>query len=359
MSVRAAERSFNYDAQPARILFGRGTLAQAGAEVKRLGGSRPLVLSTAFQAEDAQRLAKDIGGIAFTEAAMHTPTDVTAKAVAVAKDGKADSIVAFGGGSTTGLGKAVAVRLDLPHLAIATTYAGSEVTPILGETTRDEGGNGVKTTRRDPAILPDAVIYDPDLTLGLPVAMSVTSGMNAVAHAIEALYAEDRNPVASMMAAEGIRALRDALTVIVDEPRDTEARADALYGAWLCGTVLGQVGMALHHKLAHTLGGSFDLPHAETHTVLLPHTAAFNEQAVPDLLAPAAALFGGSLGRGLHAFATRLGAPTTLASLGLHEGDLDRAADLAVAKPYPNPRPLERAGIRDLLQRAFDGAPPN
>ena len=352
--MTGAVGSFLYDAQPARIVFGPGTLARAGEEVDRLGGSRPLVVSTAFQAADAQGLARELGGTAFTEAAMHTPTDVTARAEGFAREGKVDCIVAFGGGSTTGLGKALSVRLGLPHLAIATTYAGSEVTPILGETQ-----DGVKTTRRDPAILPDAVIYDPDLTLGLPVAMSVTSGLNAMAHAVEALYAEDRNPVATLMAVEGIRALQAALPAIVEAPDDRQARAKALYGAWLCGTVLGQVGMALHHKLAHTLGGSFDLPHAETHAVLLPHTAGFNEEAVPDLLAPAAALFGGSLGRGLHDFAGRLGAPTTLRSLGIGQGDLDRAADLAVAKPYPNPRPLDRAGVRDLLQRAFDGTPPN
>jgi maleylacetate reductase len=152
---------------------------------------------------------------------------------------------------------------------IATTYAGSEVTPILGET---EGG--LKTTKRDPRILPEAVIYDPDLTLGLPVGMSVCSGLNAMAHAVEALYAQDRNPISSWQAIEGIRALKDALPRIVAKPDDADARSRALYGSWLCGTVLGTVGMALHHKLCHTLGGSFDLPHAETHAILLPHSAA-------------------------------------------------------------------------------------
>jgi maleylacetate reductase len=202
------------------------------------------------------------------------------------------------------------------------------------------------------------VIYDPDLTLGLPVATSVTSGFNAMAHAVEGLYAQDRNPVSSLMALEGIRTLKDALPKIVAAPGDAEARGAALYGSWLCGTVLGTVGMALHHKLCHTLGGSFDLPHAETHTVILPHSAAYNAAAAADALAPAAALFGGDLGGGLHDLAAELGAPRALKDLGLGEADLDRAADLAVKNPYWNPRPVERDAIRALLQRAWAGSRP-
>ena len=201
-------------------------------------------------------------------------------------------------------------------------------------------------------------LLDADLTLGLPVAMSVTSGFNAIAHAVEGLYAQDRNPVSSLMALEGIRALTHALPRIVAAPRDTEARGSALYGSWLCGTVLGTVGMALHHKLCHTLGGSFDLPHAETHTVILPHSAAYNAAAAADALAPAAALFGGDLGGGLWDLAGKLGAPRALKDLGLKEADLDRAADLAVKNPYWNPRAVERGAIRALLQRAWTGGRP-
>ena len=244
----------------------------------------------------------------------------------------------FGGGSTIGLGKAIAYRNDAPQIVVATTYAGSEVTPILGQTE-----NGVKTTVRDARILPEVVIYDPDLTLGLPVAMSVTSGLNAMAHAVEALYAQDRNPVSSLMAVEGIRALKEALPRIMADPTEASARSQALYGSWLCGTVLGTVGMALHHKLCHTLGGSFDLPHAETHAIVLPHSAAYNAAAAADALQPAADLFGGSVGGGLYDFAASLGAPLALRDLGLQEADLDRAADLAVRNPYWNPRP-DRAG---------------
>lgn len=341
---------------PARIVFGAGTLARLADEIGRLGCRRALLLATPFQAGDVGRLADALGGLAagvFAGATMHTPVAVTEAALAVYRESGADCVVAYGGGSTIGLGKAIAVRTDAPQIVVATTYAGSEVTPILGETE-----NGLKTTRRDPKILPEVVIYDPDLTLGLPVGMSIVSGLNAMAHAVEALYAQDRNPIATLEAIEGLRALKEALPAIVATPGDRMARGRALYGSWLCGTVLGTVGMALHHKLCHTLGGSFDLPHAETHAVILPHSAAYNALAAADELRPVADLFG-SVGGGLHDFAAALGAPLSLKALGLKESDLDRAADIATTNPYWNPRPIERPAIRALLQDAFDGVRPS
>jgi maleylacetate reductase len=325
-------------------------------EIRRLGLSRALVLSTPHQKGDAEALAARLGPLAagvFSDAAMHTPVEVTKRAVEAYRAAGADCVVSLGGGSTTGLGKAIALRTDAPQIVIPTTYAGSEVTPILGQTE-----NGVKTTLRGPEILPEVVIYDAELTLGLPVGISMTSGLNAMAHAAEALYARDRNPIASMMAVEGLRAMIEALPGVRMEPQDTKARETALYGAWLCGTVLGAVGMSLHHKLCHTLGGSLDLPHAETHAVLLPHTIAYVEQAVPDQLAPLAALVGGRAGTGLYDFAARLGAPASLAALGVGEEDLDAMAELATANPYWCPRPVEKTAIRALLQRAFEGARP-
>lgn len=347
-------RSFQATFNPARILFGSGRLGDVAAEIAGQGASRALILSTPFQKHDAEALAASLGDSAagvFSGAAMHTPVDVTETALAAYAEAKADCVVAFGGGSTIGLGKAIALRTDCPQIVVATTYAGSEVTPILGQTE-----NGLKTTLRDARVLPEVVIYDPDLTLGLPVGMSVTSGLNAIAHAIEALYAQDRNPVTSMMALDGIRALRDALPVIVRDPANRDARAEALYGAWLCGAVLGTVGMALHHKLCHTLGGSFDLPHADTHAILIPHTAVYNGAA--EGLQPADDLFGGALGPGLWDFAQSLGAPLALKDLGVTEADLDRAADIAVKNPYWNPRPVERGAIRALLQDAWAGTRP-
>lgn len=347
---------FVYTTAPARIVFGTGSSVGVAEEIRRLGLSRALVLSTPHQKGDAEALAAQLGQLAagvFADAAMHTPVEVTKRAVEAYRAAGADCVVSLGGGSTTGLGKAIALRTDAPQIVIPTTYAGSEVTPILGQTE-----NGVKTTLRGPEILPEVVIYDAELTLGLPVGISMTSGLNAMAHAAEVLYARDRNPIASMMAVEGLRAMIEALPGVRMAPQDTKARETALYGAWLCGTVLGAVGMSLHHKLCHTLGGSLDLPHAETHAVLLPHTIAYVEQAVPDQLAPLAALVGGRAGTGLYDFAARLGAPASLAALGVGEEHLDAMAELATANPYWCPRPVEKTAIRALLQRAFEGARP-
>lgn len=351
--VTPFQTSFN----PARIVFGPGRLDAVADEIAGQGASRALVLATPFQKKDAEALAGALGGKSvgvFAEAAMHTPVEVTERAMAAYEAAGADCVVPLGGGSTIGLGKAIAYRNGCPQIVVATTYAGSEVTPILGQTE-----NGLKTTVRGAEILPEVVIYDPELTLDLPVEMSVTSGLNAIAHSIEALYAQDRNPVTSLMAVEGIRALKEALPLIVKSPRDLAARSDSLYGSWLCGTVLGTVGMSLHHKLCHTLGGSFDTPHAETHAILIPHTTAYNEVVASDELAGAAALFGGDLGGGLWDFAQSLGAPLALKDLGLTEGDLDKAADLAVKNPYWNPRPIEREAIRALLDGAWRGDRPN
>ncbi|MBB3931853.1 maleylacetate reductase [Kaistia hirudinis] len=349
-------RSFRYTVQPARIVFGPGVRSEVANEMGRLGRRHALILATPFQCPDAEHLAGELGSLAaglFAGAAMHTPVEVTEAAMAAYEAADADCVVAYGGGSTIGLGKAIAWRNDAAQIVVATTYAGSEVTPILGQTDA-----GTKTTIRDPKILPEVVVYDPELTLGLPVGMSVASGLNAMAHAVEGLYARDRDPISTLQAVEGIRALKEALPAIVGSPRDLAARTTALYGSWLCGTVLGTVGMALHHKLCHTLGGSFDLPHAETHAIMLPHTAAYNEPAAAAALAPVTDLFGGSLGGGLYDFSASLGAPLALRDLGLAGADLDRAAALAVTDPYWNPRPVERDGIRSLLQRAWEGIRP-
>ncbi|MDR3516609.1 MAG: maleylacetate reductase [Azospirillaceae bacterium] len=349
-------RPFTYAGSPAHIVFGNGVSSDVGTWVEKRGCKRALVLSTPHQAAEGEALATRLGPLAagvFSGAAMHTPVEVTEAALAQAKGLNADCVVALGGGSTTGLGKAIAYRTDLPQIVIPTTYAGSEATPILGQTE-----NGVKTTVRDARILPEVVIYDPELTIGLPVAMSVTSGLNAMAHAAEALYAQDRNPVSTLMAAEGLRALKQALPILIKDPTNLMARGDALYAAWLCGTVLGTVGMALHHKICHTLGGSFDMPHAETHAVMLPHTIGFNAVVVPELLQPVADIFGASAGAGLYDFAKAVGAPLTLRELGLRQGDLDRAAEIASKNPYWNPRPFDRAAIRAVLQDAWEGRRP-
>ncbi|KAF2152116.1 maleylacetate reductase [Myriangium duriaei CBS 260.36] len=284
---------------------------------------------------------------------MHTPTHITDKALSYAKEVKADCVVSIGGGSTIGLGKAISIRTGLQHVCIPTTYAGSDQTPILGET---EGGK--KTTRSDPKILPGTVIYDVDLTLTLPPALSATSGVNAIAHAVEALYARNTNPVINLLALEGIKGLSSSLPEVVQNPHSQSARSSALYGAWLCGVCLGNVGMALHHKLCHTLGGSFNLPHAETHTIVLPHALAYNAPAIPEAMKKLAEALPSSDGdaiKGLNVLLEKLKVKRGLKEFGMKEEDVDKAVDIALGNPYWNPRPVEREPLRETIRRCWAG----
>lgn len=349
--------SFIYQGLPARVIFGVGKLKELPAEVDLLGLRRVLVLCTPYQRADAEKIAMLLGARSvglYDQATMHVPIALAERARAHVKQHNVDGLVTVGGGSTTGLAKAIAMTTGLPTVAVPTTYAGSEMTPIWGLTVGEE-----KTTGRDVKILPRTVIYDPTLTVSMPAMLSATSGMNAIAHCVEALYAENANPIMSLMAEEGIRALAASLPRIMKEPGDLEARSEALYGAWLGGSVLGAVGMALHHKLCHVLGGTFNLPHAEVHTVVLPHATAYNAKAAPEAMRRIArALNAKDAAAGLYDLEAALGTPLTLAALGMKPADLDRAADLAVKNPYFNPRPITREGIRALLEEAFAGRRP-
>ncbi len=350
-------KSFIYNGQAGRVIFGAGSLQHLGREIDVLGARKALVLSTPEQRASAQMVADLLGPRAagvFDRAVMHVPIETAREARELARQLGADCAVAIGGGSTTGLGKAIALDSGLPILAIPTTYAGSEMTTVYGITEA-----GVKKTGKDVRVLPRTVIYDPELSLGLPVGMSVTSGINAIAHSAEGLYGVDTNPIMDLMAKEGIAAIARALPAIRKDPSDIAARSAALYGAWLCGTVMSNVGMALHHKLCHTLGGSFNLPHAETHTIVLPHALAYNAAAAPQAMqAIAAALGADRAAQGVFDLAKNNGAAVALRELGMQEADLDKACDIAMQNRYPNPRPLERDAIRQLLQDAFEGKRP-
>lgn len=355
--MMAALSPFTYDALPYRVIFGSGTVVRLRDEAEQLGIRRAMVLTTPEQHEMGRQSGEWLGdrlaGI-FSEARMHTPVTVTEAAVRLAEACDVDGLVAIGGGSTIGLSKALSLRMGLPQIAVPTTYAGSEMTPILGETSA-----GIKTTRRAREILPDVVIYDIDLTLDLPPLLSATSGINAIAHAAEALYAPDANPMISMTAEAGIATLACALPRIARTPRDRSARADALYGAWLCGACLGAVGMSLHHKLCHVLGGLFDLPHAETHAIVLPHAAAYNARAAADAMVRIARALGtASAPQGLFDLARTLNIPRSLAELGMPEDGIARATDAAMRNAYANPCPLQHDAIRDLIARAYRGEPP-
>jgi maleylacetate reductase len=349
-------KPFVYTGLPARVIFGAGSLAQLPAELDRLGARRALVLSTPEQSATVKQVSVILGSRAagtYDKAAMHVPVEVAQDARRVAAELGADCCVTVGGGSTTGLGKAIALTSTLPILAVPTTYAGSEMTPIYGLT---EGG--MKKTGRDVRVLPKTVIYDPQLTLSLPPALSASSGMNAIAHCVEALYAVDANPIISLMAEEGIRALAAALPQVVADGKNLEARSDALYGAWLAGIALGSAGMALHHKLCHILGG-FGLPHAETHSIVLPHAMRYNRDAAADAMARIARSVDGKDAPGaVWDLESRLGIAMKLKHIGMKEADIERAARIATEAPYPNPRKVEYGPVLALLRDAFEGRRP-
>ena len=346
--------SFLFEALPARVRFGSGAIDMIGEEAERLGVRRLLLLCTPRQEQQARDVAEKLGDRAagiFSGAAMHTPTDVTRQALIQVADIGVDGVISIGGGSAIGLGKAIALETDLPQIAVPTTYAGSEATPILGQTEA-----GIKTTQRTLRVLPETIIYDVDLTMRLPVGISMASGLNALAHAAEALYAPDSNPVVDLMAEQAIAALLRALPAIHAAPENSEARALALYGAWLSGSCLGSVGMALHHKICHVLGGAFDLPHAETHAAMLAHSLAYNLPAAPHARSRLQALLEAEdPARALDDLARRIGAPRALRDLGMPEHGIEEAAALAVDNPYPNPRPLRRDALTAMLRRAWAG----
>jgi alcohol dehydrogenase class IV len=349
--------SISYQSLPSQVIFGKGCRAQAGELAGALGCRRVLVVATRSQAQVAgelKALLGEAGRAVFPRAAMHTPVEVTDEAMALVEAERIDGLLSVGGGSAIGLAKAIALRTDLPQIVIPTTYAGSEMTPVIGQT---EAGR--KTTQRSMKVLPEAVIYDVELTLGLPVAVSVTSGFNAMAHAVEALWSKTPTPLLLAAAEDCVRSMAHALPHIVLDPSNEEARTGALGAAWLGGFALANGGSALHHRLCHILGGAFGVPHAETHTILLPHVLAFNAPAAPEALErlgraldsehPADALFD---------LAQTLGAPSALKDIGMPEDGIELAVRTVIADPPWNPGPLEPAPLTALLHRAWSGKRP-
>lgn len=327
--------SFTYAANPVRVLFGRGTLGALGDEARRLGMRRVLLVGTPRHAGRAEEVLGSLLAARFEDPVMHTPVDVTERALKVVAEHDVDGVVAVGGGSATGLSKAIALHTDLPQLVVPTTYAGSELTAVLGQT-----ADGRKTTQTNPKVRPETVLYDVDLTLGLPVPLSAASGLNALAHAVEARYAPDANPVTDLLANEAVRLLTSALPRIARDPSDVDARTDALRGAYLAGTCLDAVRMGLHHRLCHLLGGKFGLPHAETHAVLLPYVMA--HQGLDD----AGDVF---------ALAESLPIPHSLAELGLTEADIDGEPEAGLLRQaLTGTRPATAPSLKALTQQVVD-----
>lgn len=349
---------FVYDALPGRVVFGVGSVERVPAELDAFPGP-VFLIAGGSSAPIGDRIARQLGdrvGDRFAEAAQHVPEALAERARKAAEAARAAVVLTVGGGSAIGLAKAVAVQTGLPLVAVPTTYSGSEMTPFYGLT------GAQKIVRKDLRAQPRVVIYDPELTLGLPAAVTAATGFNALAHCVEAFYAPGANPVTSLTAEEGIRALGRSLPSAAGSPADLDAREDALYGAYLAGAALAVTGTALHHRLCHVLGGSFGLVHGDVNAVVLPYVVAFNAVAVPEAMARVSAALGGPADPGAAAgrladLAVRIGAPTSLAQLGMPAAGLDTAAEQTVAAVGDtNPRPVDVRGLRALLQAAFDGA---
>lgn len=357
MTAVDAVAPFIYELRPTRVVFAPDSFAELPAELHRLNTERAFVVSTPRRIASLPPLASLLEtrlAAAFDGAVEHVPVDVVQRALEECARVKADVCVAIGGGSSVGLGKAIARETGLPLVAVPTTYSGSEMTAIWGMT--DASG---KRTGRDPRVAPRVVVYDPALTLDLPPLVSAASGMNAMAHAVEALYAANASPVALSLAEEAARLLASSLPKVVSTPRDRHARATAFAGAHLAGRALDLAAMGLHHRLCHVLGGSFGMPHARTHAALLPYVVAFNAPAAPDAMARLARALGvADPVAGITSLAQVLGVATPLSTLGLRDEDLDRAAEAATTTAYPNPRSATRADVRALLKSALSAAGP-
>jgi maleylacetate reductase len=358
-------KPFTFDQLPSRIVFAPGALSQVGDEVQRLGAERVMLVHDAMTSASADAVAAQLGdrlALRWDDVAQHVPVDLAERARAAASEHAIDAVVTIGGGSSTGLAKALALSHRVPIVAVPTTYAGSEQTTIYGLT-----GGQHKQTGKDPIVLPRVVVYDPELTLGLPPSVTGPSAFNALAHSVEALWAPGCNPITSALALEGVRAIAGSLPQAMANPTDVDARGDLLYGAALSGMALGATAAGLHHKLCHVLGGRFNLVHADAHSVVLPHALAFNAPVLPDemaRLANALGVPGQDPAGALWDLAVASNVPTRLADLKGSEGPLQRdqlqgAADAAAAEITVNPRPVTRDDLLGILERAFEGHRPS
>ncbi|WP_314176817.1 maleylacetate reductase [Streptomyces winkii] len=348
---------FEHDTLPQRVRFASGEAAAAlHEEIAALGASRVMVIAAVPERELARRIA---GGLPVAhwhhEVAMHVPVPVAERARAAAAEHGADALVSVGGGSTTGLAKAVALTTGLPVVAVPTTYAGSEATDVWGLTE-----DGRKTTGVDARVLPRTIVYDASLMLTLPVDLSVASGLNALAHCVDSMWGPRADPVDRALAAEGVRALRTGLPQVAADPGGLRGREHTLYGAYLAAVAFASAGSGLHHKICHVLGGMFDLPHAQTHAVVLPHVLAFNAPSAPEAEQRIAAAFGSTTALdGLARLRADVNAPAALRDQGMPEDGIPAAAEAVLgAVPTGNPRPVTADGLTALLRAAWEGAEP-
>jgi len=326
------------------------------AEVERLGAARVMVIAAPAEAALADLVTSGLPTVLrHDEVVMHVPVEVAERARAAAAEHEVDALVSVGGGSTTGLAKAVAMTTGLPIVAVPTTYAGSEATAVWGLT---EAGR--KTTGVDLAVLPRAVVYDATLLRSLPVEMSMASGLNALAHCVDSLWAPNAEPINAVLAAEGARALHDGLPLVARDPSGVDGIEHTLYGAYLAAAAFASAGSALHHKICHVLGGKYDLPHAQTHATVLPYVLALNAPNAPEAERRLATAFGSTTAlEGLQVLRSTLGAPRALRDYGLEEADIPGAVeDVLAVVPPSNPTPVNADNLTALLHAAWAGEEP-
>jgi maleylacetate reductase len=349
---------FEHETLGQRVLFAAGGAAgNLAAEVARRGARKVMVIASKRESAAAEAVIAGVDvALHYDETVQHVPRPRADAARAAAQAAGIDLLVAIGGGSAIGLAKAVALTSSLPIVAVPTTYAGSEATNVWGIT---EGAR--KTTGVDNRVLPATVIYDPELTYSMPVALSVASGLNAVAHCIDSMWAPRTDPINRALAAEGLRALAIGLPMVKDDPAGGDGRQSALYGAYLAAVSFASAGSGMHHKICHVLGGAYNLPHAETHAIVLPYVLAFNAAAAPDAAARIAAAFGSPRATdGLQRLRDRLNAPRALRDYGLTEANIPEAVRLSLAAiPASNPRPVTADNLTTLLTAAWAGQKPS
>jgi len=338
-----------------RVVFRPGAFEAVPEEIEALGARRPLVLASGSQAERGAGLVARLGPEAFLldEVREHVPLELAERARELARERGAGVVVSIGGGSATGLAKAIALTVGIPILAVPTTYAGSELTPLYGITS-----GGEKRTGRDSRVVPRVVVYDPLLTLSMPPRVTGASGLNALAHAVGALFTPGASPVDRPLAREAVVTLWRGIPAAHDRPGDLEARSTLLLGAVLAGMSLAAAGGSYHHTVCHVLGGAYDLPHALTHALVLPRSIALAARLEPAAHAELGRLLGtGSPARAVHRLATAVTAPSRLADAGL---PLERTDDAAarVLAAFPPRYGVDADDVRALVEGAVTGAEP-
>lgn len=352
--------AFVHETLGQRVVFAYGRAAEtAASELAALGVSKAMLIASEHETTLADPIAAAIPvALRHTEVVMHVPVDVAGRARDAASAAAVDVVVTVGGGSATGLGKAVALAIGLPIVAVPTTYAGSEATNVWGLTDGD-----AKTTGVDARVLPRSVVYDASLLASLPTELAVASGLNATAHCVDAMWGPRADPIDLALAQEGIRSLAAGLPVVAASSGETapvEAIEQALYGAYLGAVSFSSAGSGMHHKMCHVLAGMLNLPHAETHAVVLPHVLAFNAPNAPEAERRIATAFGTACAtEGLAQLRKTLDAPKALKDYGMREDAVATAVGPILASvPANNPTPVTAENLTALLRRAWSGEEP-